>query len=53
MVQTFSEETAEYEPVMASSLFYTIPPSQHLKLSVILPVRTEQDNLFRTLEAHG
>ncbi|WP_159467251.1 glycosyltransferase family 2 protein [Dyadobacter sp. 3J3] len=51
MVQTFSEETAEYEPVMASSLFYTIPPSQHLKLSVILPVRNEQDNLFKTLEA--
>lgn len=51
MVQTISEETAEYEPVMASSLFYTIPPSQHLKLSVILPVRNEQDNLFKTLEA--
>ncbi|MEO6685964.1 MAG: glycosyltransferase [Dyadobacter sp.] len=51
MVQTISEETAEYEPVMASSLFYTIPPSRHLKLSVILPVRNEQDNLFKTLEA--
>ncbi|MBE9464960.1 glycosyltransferase [Dyadobacter subterraneus] len=51
MVQTFSEETAEYEPVTASSLFYTIPPSRQLKLSVILPVRNEQDNLFKTLEA--
>ncbi|MCF0059660.1 glycosyltransferase [Dyadobacter sp. CY356] len=51
MVQTFSEETEEDEPVVASTLFYTIPPSQHLKLSVILPVRNEEDNLFKTLEA--
>lgn len=51
MVHTFSEETAEYEPVTASSLFYTIPPSGHLKVSVILPVRNEQDNLTKTLDA--
>jgi glycosyltransferase involved in cell wall biosynthesis len=51
MVQTISEETAECDPVSASALFYTIPPSRHLKLSVILPVRNEADNLFNTLEA--
>lgn len=51
MVQTFSEETAECDPISASTLFYTIPPSRQLKLSVILPVRNEVDNLFNTLEA--
>lgn len=51
MVQTISEETVMCEPVSAPALFDTIPPSRHLKLSVILPVRNEVDNLFNTLEA--
>ena len=51
MVQTSFEEIAEVESVSASNLFYTIPPSPTLKLSVILPVRNELENLPATLDA--
>jgi len=51
MVQTSLEETPEPEQVSAFDLFNTIPPSSHLKVSVILPVRNELENLPKTLDA--
>ncbi len=51
MVQTSLEETADVVQVSASDLFNTISPAPNLKLSVILPVRNELDNLPKTLDA--
>ena len=51
MVETISEVKENMEPVLASNLFNTIPPSPRLKLSVILPVRNESENLIPTLDA--
>jgi len=51
MVQTSLEETADVDQISASALFNTIPPAPHLKVSVILPVRNELENLPKTLDA--
>ena len=51
MVETISEVKENMEPVLASNLFNIIPPSPRLKLSVILPVRNESENLIQTLDA--
>lgn len=51
MVQTSLEEAAEIGTILASSLFNNIPPRLSLKVSVILPVRNERENLLQTLDA--
>ena len=51
MVHTKSMKAVEDNPVSASALFEKVPPSPHLKISVILPVKDEADHLWKTLEA--
>jgi len=51
MVQTSLEETADIDQISASDLFTNISPASDLKVSVILPVRNELENLPKTLDA--